>query len=92
MVTYTITKRNFLSWYYESGLDEDDVLIAELGELVKDMLIEKNEAYVTTEDIFNKSNHAAIRCFYLEEFEFDTDYFDDEIGDMEKRPYEIKLI
>ncbi len=92
MKIYTITKKNFLRWYFGSGDADDGRLIDKLGELAYQQLLKNNMALITTLDVFNDSNHSAIRCYLLEEFEYNTDLFNDELGDVEKRDFEVKLI
>lgn len=87
MKTYTITKHNFLDWYFEENHTEESTeLRLDLAEKVIKLLITKNNAEITTEEIFNDCNHEAIKLAYLEEFS------DDEEGELSDFNFEYKVI
>jgi len=80
MKTYTITKHNFLDWYFENNYTEESTeLRLDLAEKVISLLITKNNAVITTEEIFEDCNQESIKLAYLEEFD---DEDEGEVGDL----------
>ena len=73
MKKYTITKSNFLSWYFDSGQDSENASIREdLAESLINGLTKSNTFTITTEEVFEQCNKDAIKLCYLEEF-YDED-------------------
>lgn len=74
MKTYTITKKNFLQWYFKTGADCDQKeMVYDLGKTVLDLLFNNEDAVITTDDIFLIANLDCIPLSYLEEFKNDED-------------------
>jgi hypothetical protein len=82
MKTYTITKQNFLEWYFNTGADdEQESMRKDLGERVIESLINIGQSNIVIEEIFNECETSCIPLYLLEEFEKDEDY--KEVGDLE---------
>ena len=81
MKHYTITKTNFLKWYYQTGDDQSQIDQAtKLGFSVIYALMEKGECTYTALDIWGECNHDCIPLNILEEFE---DNKEGELSDLE---------
>lgn len=80
MATYTLTKKNFLQWYYNSDSDqEQEEMRKDLGQHVIDQLLEFGECTVTVEEIFAECSIENMPIHFLNEFPSDSeDYI--EIG------------
>lgn len=87
--TYTITKENFLNWYYEDNMDETRELKEDLAEKVLLQLKNTGISSITIENIFEGCNTESIPIMYLEEFKKDG-YNELEVGDLD--PCKINLI
>jgi len=90
MKTYTITKQNFLHWYFNTGADdEQESLRTDLGNRVIDSLINIGQSNITIEEIFEECEKSCIPLDYLEEFEESEDGL--EVCDLEDE-CEVNLI
>jgi len=88
MKTYTITKENFLNWYYCTGADDEQKdARTEMGRRVIDRLLNGEDFHFSVEDAFNEVEVSCIPLSYLEEFSDD----DREVGDLDET-VEINLI
>ena len=95
MATYTVTKGNFLTWYYNSGSDqEQESLRNDLGDSVIEQLLKHGKVTTTAEEIFDGCEIVCMPCYLLEEF---ADDYDDCVEIMDEDSIdlsvdEIKLI
>ena len=85
----TITKGNFLDFYFNYGQDSElkEIRFDLADEIIK-VLYDKDNATISIQSIFDKCNKDSIRGFYCEEL---NDNIEQEIGDIFSN-YEIKLI
>ena len=89
MKHYTITKANFLKWYYNTGDDQMQIDQAtKLGFSVIYALIDKGECNITADDIWDECEKSCIPLKYTEEDDFDSDQ---ELGELEHE-WTIQLI
>ena len=91
MKKYTVTKQNFLEWYFNTGADDEQQdARTEMGRRVIDCLLSGEDFHCSVENIFN--NEADLNCMpihYLEEFLDDDSGIEvDDIGEI----VEINLI
>ena len=85
----TITKGNFIEFYFNYGQDKElKELRLDLADDIIKILYDKDIATISIQDIFNQCNKDSIRGFYCEEL---TDNIEHEIGDIFPN-YEIELI
>jgi len=83
MKTLTITKQRFLDWYYEQVYtEESEQLRLNLAEQVLKEFYEKGKTDLTVKDIFEKCNQDAIRAYFTEEYNYQTDEYDVELSDL----------
>lgn len=88
MKTYTITKQNFLNYYFNGGdNDEQEELRINLAEVVIRTLFDGETFNYSIEDTFDECEKSCIPLHLLEEFEkagyitLEEDYR--EVGDLE---------
>lgn len=82
MKTYTITKQNFLNWWFKSGSDqEQEANKIDLGERVIERLLSGEDFFYSIEDAFNECEISCIPIMLLEEFKEDG-YDELEVGDL----------
>lgn len=100
MKHFTITRANFLDWYFNGSYDQDNEEIKlELAERVINLLYKsKKNAVITLNEIFDECNHDVIRLSELEEFnsedideELNRKYSDIELGELNYE-WTLKLI
>jgi hypothetical protein len=85
----TITKGNFLDFYFNYGQDSELKEIRfDLADDIIKILYDKDSATISVQNIFNQCNKDSIRGFYCEQL---TDNIEQEIGDIFSN-YEIELI
>ncbi len=85
----TITKGNFLDFYFNYGQDEElKIIRLDLADDIIKTLYDKDTATISIQGIFDRCNKDCIRGFYCEEL---TDNIEQEIGDVFSN-YEIELI
>ena len=90
MTKYTITKQNFLDWWFKSGSDQEQTANeTDLGERVIERLLSGEDFFYSVDDAFNECETEAIPIKYLEEF--DDDGSDVEVGELEEN-CEVNLI
>lgn len=67
---FTITKKNFLQWYFNTGADSDQKdLRTNLGEQVIQSLFDSGKSKITIKSVFNENcEKSCIPLHYLEEF------------------------
>jgi hypothetical protein len=74
MKTYTITKKNFLEWWFNTGLDQEQKANKEdLGARAVERLLSGEDFFYSVEDAFNECEIECIPLRYLEEFDEDND-------------------
>ena len=85
----TITKGNFLDFYFNYGQDSElkEIRFDLADEIIK-ILYDKDNATISVQSIFDQCNKDSIRGFYCEQL---TDNIEQEIGDIFSN-YEIELI
>jgi hypothetical protein len=90
MKTFTITKKNFLEWYFNTGADGDQKdMRTNLGKEAVKSLFKRGWYSISVDTIFNNdAEHECIPLMYLEEFPDDAD---DELADLDYE-WEVKLI
>ena len=81
----TITKENFLNWYFDNS-EESDSIKDDLSNKMLDALLNDGAFKITTEELFNECNQDVINLSYINERdelieEFDLDDDDIELGD-----------
>ncbi len=82
MKIYTITKENFLYWWFKTGSDQEQKENKiDLGERVIERLLSGEDYFYSVEDAFNECEITCIPLMYLEEFDKLED--DREVGDLE---------
>lgn len=81
---YTITKADFLEWYFEDGeyTEENETLKRELADKAIKGLIETGTSTITVEDVFKEANTDAIRLSYLSQFATTEENYDIEFGEL----------
>jgi hypothetical protein len=85
----TITKGNFLDFYFNYGQDSELKEIRfDLADDIIKILYDKDNATISVQSIFDQCNKDSIRGFYCEQL---TDNIEQEIGDIFSN-YEIELI
>jgi len=89
MKTFTIKKSRFVEWYFEDGQDSENLAIREnlVSQVIEDLAMH-GKSTITVEDIFEDCNKGAIKIFYLEEFDPESDDDSTELMDLD---YEYKL-
>jgi len=86
---FTITRQNFLEWYFESGGNEENMSIkADLIERVISDLKEHYKTSITVEDIFSSCNTDDIDLIYIDSIE--SNEHCKKLGDL-NIPYILKL-
>jgi hypothetical protein len=93
-LSFTITKNDFLSWYFEYGSDEEnEELKVDLANKILVGLAKSNSGKIsiTIQELFDECNKDAIRAYYTKEHYMDTDSFDIELSEF-KSNYTIKLL
>ena len=85
----TITKGNFLDFYFNYGQDSElkEIRLDLADDIIK-ILYDKDNATISVQSIFDQCNKDSIRGFYCEQL---TDNIEQEIGDIFSN-YEIELI
>lgn len=79
MATFTVSKINFLEWYYNCGSDqEQESMRNDLGDFAIEQLIAEGEVKITADDIFAECEITCMPCSFLNEF---PDDYEGEIGD-----------
>ena len=69
MKTYTITKKNFLNWWFKTGADdEQEGNKTDLGQRVIERFFSGEDFFYSVEDVFNECEISVIPLSYLEEF------------------------
>ena len=96
MTTYTITKSNFLNWYYNTGCDQSqEQMRVALGEGVIEHLLVFNQVVITAQDIFEEADLSSMPIHFLETFR-GIEHFMEVDEAVEKgiltNDFEIKLI
>tara|TARA_R110001606_G_scaffold4723_4_gene22417 strand:+ start:716 stop:1078 length:363 start_codon:yes stop_codon:yes gene_type:complete len=87
MKKFKITGKNFLSWYFNSGSDqEQEAMLRDLGSRALEELEAGNKCTVTTRNLFEETEHGAIRMYFCEGPEEDGELMDIEGG------FELELI
>jgi hypothetical protein len=82
MKTYTITKENFLKYFFQSGSDqEQEANQIDLGQRVIERLLSGEDFFYSVEDAFNECEVSCIPLAYLEEFDDDNEF---EVGELEE--------
>jgi hypothetical protein len=82
MKTYTITKENFLKYFFQSGSDqEQEANQIDLGQRVIERLLSGEDFFYSVEDAFNECEISCIPLAYLEEFDDDNEL---EVGELEE--------
>jgi len=72
--TFTVKKKAFLNWYYNSGADQDqEQMRTDLGDSIIEQLIEYGKVTTTAEEIFDECEISCMPCYLLEEFDNDYD-------------------
>lgn len=90
MATYTLTKKNFLQWYYNSDSDqEQEEMRKDLGQHVIDHLLEYGECTVSIDEIFAECSIENMGIHFLNEFPNDDETYI-EIGDLDS-PIDLKV-
>jgi hypothetical protein len=81
MKTYTITKQNFLLWFFNTGDDKSQKeMRTDLGKKAIEKLLNGETFTYSVEDAFNECETSCIPLMYLEEFHEGEEI---EIGDLE---------
>lgn len=89
MKTYTITKENFLNWYYNTGSDdEQESMVNDLGAMAIEHLFRNGKFEFSVYSAFEEAEKDIIPLCFLEEFD-DSD--EREVGDLQEE-CEIKLL
>jgi len=84
MKTYTITKTNFLNWWFNTGSDQEQKENRlDLGKRAVEMLLSGEDFFYSVEDAFNECEKSCIPLEYLEEFLGDAEHFGLEVGDLD---------
>ena len=74
MKTYTITKKNFLEWWFNTGSDQEQKANKEdLGARAVERLLSGEDFFYSVYDAFNECETDCIPLRYLEEFDDDND-------------------
>ena len=82
MKTYTITKENYINWFFNSGSDqEQEATRKDLGDRLVERLLSGEDFFYSVDDAFNEVDVEVIPLSYLEEFNDDDDR---EVGDLEE--------
>jgi hypothetical protein len=82
MKTYTITKQNFLKYFFQSGSDqEQEANQIDLGQRAIERLLSGEDFFYSVEDAFNECEVDCIPLAYLEEFDDDNEL---EVGELEE--------
>ena len=69
MKTYTITKQNFLEWFFNTGdLKSQKESRTDLGKRAIERLFSGEDFFYSVEDAFNECEISCIPLAYLEEF------------------------
>lgn len=91
MKIYTIKPRNFITWYYNTGADQDQSDEAiRLGNRVIEEMKDNGSSTITTQEIFDECEKSCIPVYILEEYE-SLEYQDGELGNLTYK-WEVKLI
>lgn len=87
----TITKKDFIDWYYFDGSDqENEKLISELGMLSLSKFI--SNLKIELKDIFKNCNHSIIPGKYIQEYKKSLEFKNEELDFIEyKLGVKIKL-
>lgn len=89
MKTYTITKQNFLEWFFNTGDDKNqEEARTDLGKRAIERLFSGEDFFYSVEDAFNECEISCIPLAYLEEFDDKNDL---EVGDLDYK-CEVTLI
>ena len=82
MKTYTITKQNFLKYFFQSGSDqEQEANQIDLGQRAIERLLSGEDFFYSVEDAFNECEIGCIPLSYLEEFDDSNEL---EVGELEE--------
>jgi hypothetical protein len=83
MKTYTITKQNFLEWFFNTGdLKSQKESRTDLGKRAIERLLRGEDFFYSVEDAFNECSIESIPIMFLEEFKNDG-YDELEVGDLD---------
>lgn len=92
MKTFTVTKSNFLNWYFNTGDDKSQVDEAtKIGDTVIKELKHSGKCIFTVKYIWDICEKNCIPLKYTEEFNPKIHNENEELGDL-KDGYKIKLI
>lgn len=92
MKKLTITKGRFLDWYFNYGQDqENEELRINLANSIIDQMFKVGFGSMSVQELFDGCNQEAIRVYFTQEYDMQTDEFDIELSDL-GIPYEISLV
>lgn len=92
MVTYRITSKRLLDWYFEEeGTTESREIKEDIADFIIAQLFKKHEGTYTTKDVFEKCNHGSIRLSFLEGFEVNDENYNIQLKDLNHK-FEVLLI
>lgn len=87
----SITKNNFLDWYFESGQDSENLSIKEqVLNSILDQMYKVGFGSVSVQELFDNCNQDAIRLSFTEQSDDGEIDYDIELSDLES--YTIELI
>ena len=87
---YTIKVSNFLSWYFDTGADQDQKQqLYDLGSNIVKRLKEHGSYQLSVQNIFENTDFESLPVKFLEENDFDDDFI--ELGEL-GHDYHIQLI
>jgi len=94
MKKFTITKEQFINWYFNTGADQDqERMRTDLGDSIIEQLLEKGCAEINVTDIFE--DEAELSCIPIRYTEEASQYPQEcengcELGELDE--FEIKLV
>lgn len=81
MERLTITKKNFLDWYYDYGQDTENAQLREdLAKSIINQMRRVGFGTISVRELFDNCNQSSIRYCFTEECQDDND--DRELGDI----------
>jgi hypothetical protein len=79
----TITKGRFLDWYFNYGQDQENKeLRVDLANSIIDQMYKVGFGSFSVAELFDNCNQEAIRAYFTEEYDYQTDEFDIELQDL----------
>lgn len=88
----TITRLRFLEWYFDYGQDQENAeLRIDLANSIIHQMQTVGFGSMSVQELFDNCNQGAIRAYFTEQYDMQTDEFDIELSDLE-HSYTIQLI